>query len=623
VNSTLFKSIPLSNNCILVEDASELPDLPLTIRELYLDVETSSGHSQLTSLNPWKTEYCKVCLAAFTWDDNPEVYCVPRDVAEKVLPHLLSRTKYWINQNVKYDVHVLHNDLGIDYAGELVDTLTFAKIIDSDRTYRGGYGLDALCLEYLKLDLSTWYKSLSPFLEKNKDYGRVHLPILADYAGNQVRANRLLYKKQLEILPEECEQIWATEQELTKLLVSVERRGMKIDVERTQLTLLRSLHRMMDYGKQLEHLVGYPVNPKSHEDCEDLLLNRFGLPPVYSEKKGVRSKGPSFDKKVLQNYKRLPEAPLEILDLVSKYRHEDTMQGMFWSPWLDLNVDGILHSSYNQNVRSGRMSCKEPNAQFFNDEARELVYPRHGYTLVVRDYSQIEYRLICHYIKNPAAIRAYNEDSNTDFYMFVANEIGIKRKPSKVLCLAKGYGMGKKKTIADLSINEDIIAMTGGDRVLAREIAIKADADFHRRLPELKPETYAAERAARMNGYVRNAHGRRCHIPLQFARVAFNRVCQSHAADHIKDRAVALWKEQPKYGAEMLAMVHDEILDEVPDEIAEQYGLETNSLLNYSRVPLRVPIKCDMGLSKDNWYDSKQDADRRKKRDQQNAVKSA
>lgn len=611
----------LSNNVWLIEDAADLPDLPSVIEELYLDEETSSGDPQIDSLNPWKTEHCKICLVAFTWDDNPEVYCVPRELAKRVLSHLLGVAKKWINHNVKYDTHVSYNDLGVSYTGQLCDTMTLAKLVDSDRMYRGGYGLDALCLDYLKLDLSSWYKSLKPWLEKNNDYGRIPLAIIADYAGNQVRANRMLYKHLDGSLPDSVRRIWKTEQDLTPMLVQVERRGMVIDVRGVKLALLRSWHRMMEYGKELELLVGYPVNPKSHDDCEDLLINRFGLPAIYTEKKGVRSKGPSFDKKVLKTYKRLPDAPLEILGLVEKYRHEDTMQSMFWSPWLELHVDGVLHSTYNQNVRSGRMSCKEPNAQFFNNEARTLVQPRSGYTLVVRDYSQIEYRLIVHYINNPAAVKAYNEDPNTDFYMFVANQVGIKRKPSKVLCLAVGYGMGKKKTITEISINEDIIALTGGDRVLAREIAIRAHADFHRRLPELKPEARAAEDAARRYGYVRNDHGRRCHLDIKFARVAFNRVCQSHAADHIKDRAVALWKVQPQYGAEMLAMVHDEILDEVPDEVAEQYGCETNGLLNHSIVPLRVPIRCDMGISKSNWFDAKENADLRKKRDQLNSAK--
>lgn len=611
--STLFKSIPLSNNCILVEDISELPSLPAEIDELYMDFETSSGHKQLDSLNPWKTEQCKVCLAAFTWDDYPDVICVPREIAEKIVPVLLKRSKRWINQNVKYDAHVAHNDLGVNYEGKLSDTLTLAKLIDSDRTYRGGYGLDVLALEYLKIDLSWYYKSLKPWLEKNQDYGRIPLPTLADYAGNQVRANRMLYREQLRLLPEEVTPVWSVEQELTPLLVNVERRGMKIDVDGVKLTLLRSLHRMMAYGDELERLLGYRINPKSHDDCEDLLINRFGLPAIYTEKKGVRSKGPSFDKKVIQTYKRLPDAPLEILKLVGDYRHEDTMQSMFWTPWLDLQVDGVLHSSYNQNVRSGRMSCKDPNAQFFNNEARALVLPRDGYTLVLRDYSQIEYRLICHYVNNPIAIKAYNDNPDTDFYQFVADQVGITRKAAKVLCLAVGYGMGKKKTIADLSINDDIVHITGGNRVKAREIAIHAHADFHRRMPELKPETYAAETAARRQGYVRNAHGRLCHIPIKFSRVAFNRVCQSHAADHIKDRAVELGKIQHQYGAHMLAMVHDEIVDEVPDDIAEQYGLETNDTLNYSKVPLRVPLRCDMGTSKKNWYDAKQNSDVRKK----------
>ena len=173
------------------------------------------------------------------------------------------------------------------------------------------------------------------------------------------------------------------------------------------------------------------------------------------------------------------------------------MQSLFWEPWLGLHVNGVLHSDNNQNVRSGRMSCSMPNNQQFNDEARALIIPRPGYSLSVHDYSQIEYRFIVHYIKNKAAIKEYNENPETDWHQYVADELGIARNPAKTLNFALCYGMGKEKTIKDLTRNKDMIKQHGNDEDLLEAAALKCYRELHERLPELKPQSKMAETAAR------------------------------------------------------------------------------------------------------------------------------
>lgn len=82
-------------------------------------------------------------------------------------------------------------------------------------------------------------------------------------------------------------------------------------------------------------------------------------------------------------------------------------------------------------------------------------------------------------------------------------------------------------------------------------------------------------------------------------------MCQSHAADLIKERAVALHRENEKWGAHMLAIVHDEILNEVPVDVANEYSLAASTVLNQSSVPLRVPVRSSCGISTENWRAAK------------------
>ena len=616
--------IKLSNNCVLVDSPSDLPGLPLRIDRLYLDVETYSGSDSLSSLNPWKN--CWANIAAVTWDDDPKVYGInfrddegnPISQAVDFVREAFKRSSCWVNQNVKYDAHVLYNDLGLEFTGEFRDTLTLSKLVDSDRTYKpGGYSLDAQAKHYCGVDLSHYYSSLAPYVGSrvSKNYGNIPLPILADYACNQVRANRTLQAELERLLPSECEGVYATERRLTRTLIDMERRGFCIDVDGVKAARLRSCYRMMKCAEELEARCGYLVNPNSQPDCEDLLINRYGMKAIYLEKKGVRSKGPSFCKAVLKEYLLDPNCPRELVNLIWEFRHESTMTSIYWDAWLELQVDGVLHSDNNQCVRSGRLSASQPNSMQLNDEARELVVPRPGYKFVCCDYSQVEYRLIIHYIENQRISQAYTEDPDMDFHQFMADECHIARKPAKILNLAMGFGMGKRKTIQSLQLEESIQEFTKGDEKKARELAVKAHGAFHRRLPELKPETKAAENACRLrgsqerDGWVQNAYGRRSHIPLKFSRVAFNRVVQGHAADLIKERANALDERRHKYGAYMLALVHDETVSEVPHEAATEYAAMKQDLLCRSSVPLRVPITCSCGISDHSWLGAKKAGD--------------
>ena len=58
--------------------------------------------------------------------------------------------------------------------------------------------------------------------------------------------------------------------------------------------------------------------------------------------------------------------------------------------------DGRIHSDYNQIVRSGRMSSRDPNTQQIPKESRyrKGFIAEHQRLLVRADYSQLEVRLV-------------------------------------------------------------------------------------------------------------------------------------------------------------------------------------------------------------------------------------
>jgi DNA polymerase-1 len=301
-----------------------------------------------------------------------------------------------------------------------------------------------------------------------------------------------------------------------------------------------------------------------------------------------------------------PNAPVDVLKLMLEYRRLGTFNGTFLSTYLDLNIDGVLHPSYNPSVRTGRMSCMKPNMQQLMAEAKDLIVPRPGHILLSCDYSQIEYRTIVHYIKDPDAIEAYNRDPDIDYHQWVADLCGIKRKPAKTVNFLMGYGGGKGRLISALSVDPDVVeSIKAMDPHEFKRLAEARGNDiyntYHAKLPGLKITTRQAEILCRQRGYVRNLFGRRRHLPPEHARKAFNTANQSSAADIMKDRLLAVMAA----GYEVIGSVHDELIITMPKEqYTEATRIDIARILENPSIQLRVPIRVGIGASENSWLEA-------------------
>ncbi len=614
-----------------------LPSIPQRIERLYLDFETSSGDKRKTSTYAWKD--CFPYGVAFTWDNEEEAYYLPCSHPSWVayVSELLARSERWVNHNVKYDAHVAAI-AGVQIGDKLVlhDTLTMAKLIDSDRVLRGGYGLDALSKGWLGEDISQYEQSLQPYLKKNKDYGSIPHDVLGLYACQDVATNRNLDRYIEERLPAQCGNVKNTEIELTRCLWEMEQYGMRV-TPRLKAEQYKVVNRLLQLDEKLERLVGFPFRAHVSDDVFQVLCGTYGLPILAytKDENGEPTANPSFDKFALRLYLGCPDAPVEIIKGIQEYRKLNQLNNLFLSAWQELMIDGVLHPSYNQSVRTGRMSCSNPNAQQLSKDAKQLIVPREGHTFVSIDYSQIEFRFIVHYIQDERAIKAYNENPLTDFHVMVAKDCGIKRKPAKTVNFGIAFGEGKKKLTQQLATDPDLtdglkqqvaeavakgeIAESQSNQVFYQLAAKKAESvynGYHDRFPTLKATMRKVENALKQKGYVFNCFGRHRHLPLTYAYRAFNTLNQSSAADLMKERTVEICKHIEGSGIRFVASVHDEILFEVPNTY--DIGEVERWLVGVMETPpstllteLRVPIKCSVGSSSVSWADAGADADRR------------
>lgn len=626
----------------IVEDISELPDLSGASR-MFLDVETTGFSDDREAFNPYQGD--RICGIAVTVDNHPHAWYVPFRHRDKDwnLPldnvqrwiKTLPASSEWINHNVKFDAHFMRHD-GYEHQGRMVDTVVLAKMIDSDRM---GHALKPLCREWLGLDMDeatrvdSYLNGLKKGNKKCKDFGAVPADILGEYACMDTLGNRELYRYLCQRKESGFADVWETEILLTPVLYDMECTGMRGDVLAIKREAVTVITRILEIHEEIANITGIEFTD-SNVHLFDILCVQMGLPPIAFNEEG----NASFDKNALAGYTIHPavladEKLKRLIDLIIECRRESTFNGLFLQTYLELmDDDGFLHPSFNQLVRTGRMSCRRPNAQQLNKRAKRLMIPPEGYGILRADASQIEFRLIAHYLNDEETLRAYRENPDTDFHQWVADSAHTNRAAGKTLNFAMGYGAGKKKVTASLSSNPDIMLEVGETvaqlvasgkidpsaqesefRRLCGERAEEVYYGYHERFPQLKKVTNLAARRARLRGYVFNVFGRRRHLPARAAHKAFNTVVQGGAMDFIKTRAVAL---APRYNREMRELgilpfvnVHDELAWYVPLEVGPDPAVckMIDTELCHQPVPLRLPFTWDMGWSSRHWAEASAD----------------
>lgn len=641
--------ISLGNNRFLCETVEDLPRLG-SFTELFLDVETTQRSvfetkTKWTGMYPFKGD--RIAGYAFSVDDEPEVFYIPvRHVYGSNIPldpaidfarRLVTETEQWINHNVCFDAVFMTHE-GAEFDCELVDTLTLSKVHDSDRL---GHDLKSLSADWLEKDLSA-KNALDKWLTQaaTSDYGRAPADICGEYACEDVQNNRELYRFLQNNRAEGLEGIWETEKLLTPVLYDMEMDGLRIVPKECRIEAAKAMREMIRCAEVIADLTGTEFT-NSNACIYDILINQFGMPVLATKKERndlgrlVDTGRPTFDKDAMPLYLVHPRTKFdpklrEVLEAIQTYRDESQFNGLFASTFLEMHDDDChVHPTYNQVVRTGRMSCSRPNAQQQNKRSKKLIKPHKGYGFISCDYSQIEYRLIVHYIKDEDAIRAYLENPDTDFHQWVADMLHVDRKLGKIMNFGMAYGQGKAGVTAKLAGSPLIMEEMGDeiDRMLANGLVNEEDKEeaygelceqrasevhesYHERFPRLKRTSRQAASTCRRRGYVFNAYGRRRHLPPKASRKAFNSIIQGCAMDIIKERMIAL---SPRYnersreiGLKMSANVHDEVLTQVPVEVLydREVHLHKKRVLESPNIDFRVPMYVDMGVSPNDWAEA-------------------
>ncbi len=640
--------LEFNNGGILVQELSELPNLK-GAKNLYLDTETTSFDPKQKALKPYHGH--RICGIGLTVDDarnawyvpircNHEKWNLPLKPVLRWINDIINSCDDWVNHGVKFDAHFMRQD-GVDFNCRLVDTNTLAKIVNSDRF---SYELDTLSREWLEEDISPYEDRLKAYLSgcKSKDYGDVPGDIIGEYGCQDVFTDRKLHEYLLRRRHEQTEKVWETEIRLTPVLFDMEVVGLRVDPLELAKKQLTTLYRLSQLEEELHKLTGFPIRPHTNPDCHEILCNKYGLPVLRRTEK----KDPSFDKAALISYLAHPivrESKLltEIVTKIQRYRKLHTLNSFFITPYLEHQVDGVMHPDFNQCVNTGRLSCRRPNAQQLSLEAKALVHVSKDKEILSWDYKQSQFRLIVHYINDKAVIEAYLKDPDTDFHQWVSDMCGIPRKPAKNVNFAVAFGGGKGKVVSMLALDMELMShmMDKVDELIVADKIKESQKqqvfellcnkrgeavyqEYHDTLPGIKRVSIQASNNCLSRGYVFNAYGRQRHLPASLSYRSFVSIIQSCEADMIKERTVAI---APRYnsfvrdlGIDIFASVHDETAQYVPRGLTKDLTVmrklqamfedvkycrwdAEKEKFEESMTEFRVSMKIGCGVSSENW----------------------
>jgi DNA polymerase I len=528
--------------------------------------------------------------------------------------------------NGKYDMHVIRETFGIHIDYPVHDTLVMSRIYDNRGApinrypwYGYDHGLKKLAKFYVDPRAEDAEEDLLDAIRdkvgrhKNTmgDWLAAPVEIAGKYGARDPWYTLRLYDVFISMIQHwpqipgypSLMSLYKNERWLMLALRDMEERGVLLDQPYIHSWLDKAQRRTDKLTHRMNRRAGYELNWNSNPQVRELFWDELELDQI---------DGDSLTKRVLLRMNH-PFAALLL-----KRRKAAKMVSSGRALLRNLDRNGFLHSHYNQNVDTGRMSATKGFHQFARDSGiRAGVVPRKGLVLRSADYAQIEMRYAAHYSEEGVLIRGFNSGQPFDTHAALASRMFGVKKPTekqrdrgKTMNFAMLYGAGEdavtEQLIDKISAEEarqSCIEL--GHRPSRSESPFRSLAQLLRdavrsSYPKMWSFTKDEEAIAKMLGYVTDAYGYHRWLDENEAYKAMNSKLQGSAAHKAKEGMVDVYRELQR-GIGQLAIimqVHDDILYETDgDPEVDRRVLE----LLEDRKQFKIPIIADLKGSDTNW----------------------
>ncbi len=340
---------------VTTENYQEVIDNLLPNKSWIVDVETNGFNAFTTN------QLCGIGIGA-----GEETYYFPFRHQQggnlvntkylKPLMEIMSQRESLIGYNIKFDLKFLEKE-GLDITNiKLIDVLVMVRLtepttirdLDLTTTIIRNYGEEAgsYDIEPKKvLKTNKW----------NKDFSLAPVDILGEYCEQDVKWTAKLYEDRLlEIQESGQEDVFELECDLTKVLNSMEHRGIPIDLKYARNLIEKLDKRKNEVEKKVQVLLDdSEINIGSTKQLGEA-LNKRGIKSPVKTPKGKQS----------WNEEALSRINNPIAGLVRQYRTLDKLKSTYVESLLEPEEISILHTSFcNWGTLTGRLSSRDPNLQ--------------------------------------------------------------------------------------------------------------------------------------------------------------------------------------------------------------------------------------------------------------------
>ncbi|MGX9940223.1 DNA polymerase I [Acinetobacter pseudolwoffii] len=520
-------------------------------------------------------------------------------ILAQIKPILEDDSVQKIGHHLKYDAHVLENH-GIHLAGWYFDTMLASYVLNSVATR---HGMDDVARLYLS-HLTTTYEQVAGKGAKQKTFNQIPLETAAHYAAEDAHVTYRLYEvldEKLKVHPELSQLLHRIEMPVARVLTKMEENGIQLDVHFLDQLSEEFAQTIQNLENQIIELADQSFNVSSPKQVGEILFDKLGLKGGKKTSTGQYSTSESI----------LEKLDHPIAALILEYRGLSKLKSTYTDGLCKQanNDSGRVHTSYHQALTAtGRLSSTDPNLQ--NIPIREkigrqirkaFVAPK-GRVLLAADYSQIELRLMAHFSQDEALVHAFNHGQ--DVHRRTAAEVlGIafeevtndQRRQAKAVNFGLLYGMSEFGLTRQLGFT--------------RQESQEYIKQYFHRYPGIYEYMQRTRQVALDQGFVETVSGRRLYTPDIDARnmmvrkaaerAAINAPLQGSAADIIKMAMIEVDKMLPKDQAKMLLQVHDELVFEVDEAIADELAPKLAEVMQ-SVLQISVPLVVEVGKGK-NW----------------------
>ena len=520
-------------------------------------------------------------------------------ILSQIKPILENASVDKIGHHLKYDAHILQNH-GIELQGWYFDTMLASYVVNSVATR---HGMDDVARLYLS-HLTTTYEQVAGKGVKQKTFNQIEIETAAHYAAEDAHVTYRLYEvlsEKLKASPELDSILHKIEMPVARVLTHMEENGIELDLKFLDQLSVEFSNTIQNLEQQVIELAGEPFNVSSPKQVGEILFEKLGIKGGKKTSTGQYSTSESILEKIdhpisalILEYRGLSKLKSTYTDGLQKQANNDSAR---------------VHTSYHQALTAtGRLSSTDPNLQNIPIRAeigrqiRKAFVAPEGRVLLAADYSQIELRLMAHLSQDEALVHAFQHGQ--DVHRRTAAEVlGIEledvthdqRRQAKAVNFGLLYGMSEFGLIRQLGFS--------------REESQNYIKQYFHRYPGIYEYMQRTRQIASEQGFVETILGRRLYTPDIDARnmmvrkaaerAAINAPLQGSAADIIKIAMIEVDKMLPKDQAKMLLQVHDELVFEVDEAIADQLAEQIQDVMQ-KVVTLSVPLVVEVGKG-NNW----------------------